>query len=300
VTLAVTRTREAQLRWGDALILVAVVALGGLLGPVLQLYGLDRTAGSTASLLLNLEVVFTMLVAVALFRDHIGRREAAAAVLVVGGAAWLSWVTAGGGASRTSTIGAAAIAGSCLAWAVDNNLTQKLSARDPRAITAVKGLGAGACAALLAWLTKEAPPAPKLVGIGLALGAISYGSSLVLYVRALRGLGAARTGALFATAPFVGAIVSFALLGEHPRLIHLGAGGLMAAGVMLLTIAGAAHAHEHQHEALEHEHLHTHDDHHQHDHTGSEGPEPHSHPHRHAPIRHAHPHAPDLHHRHRH
>jgi hypothetical protein len=119
-------------------------------------------------------------------------------------------------------------------------------------------------------------------------------------VRALRGLGAARTGALFATAPFVGAIVSFGLLGERPGWVHFGAGALMAAGVALLTVAGVAHAHEHEHDALEHEHLHTHDEHHQHPHDGGEGPEPHSHPHRHAAIRHAHPHVPDLHHRHRH
>ena len=300
LTIALSRSREARLTRKDAPIMLAVVLLGGLCGPILQLYGLARTEGSTASLLLNLEVVFTMLVAVALFRDHIGRREALAAVLVIGGAGWLSWATAGSGATSTSAIGAAAIAGSCLAWAVDNNLTQKLSARDPRAITAVKGLGAGACAALLAWQTKATAPPLKIVGIGLLLGAVSYGSSLVLYVRALRGLGAARTGALFATAPFVGAIVSFGLLRERPGWVHLGAGGLMAAGVMLLTIAGAAHAHEHEHDAFEHEHLHTHDEHHQHAHAGTEGPEPHSHPHRHEPMRHAHPHVPDLHHRHRH
>ena len=293
------RSREAALRARDAPILIAIVALGGLCGPILQLYGLARTAGSTASLLLNLEVVFTMGVAVVAFRDHIGRRETVAAALVLGGAAWLSWQTAGGGASRTSAIGAAAIAASCLAWAVDNNLTQKLSGRDPRAITAVKGLGAGACAALLAWQTGAVVPPLKIVAVGLALGAVSYGSSLVLYVRALRGLGAARTGALFATAPFVGAVVSFALLGERPGWVHLGAGTLMAAGVLLLT-AGAAHQHEHEHEMMEHEHLHTHDEHHQHEHRGDEGPEPHAHPHRHEGMRHEHPHVPDLHHRHRH
>src|SRR5262249_44784920 len=154
--------------------------------------------------LLNLEVVFTMGVAVVAFRDHIGRREAVAAALVVGGAAWLSWQTAGGGGARTSAIGAAAIAASGLAWAGDNNLAQKLRAREPGGIAAVKGLGAGVCAAVLAWQTRAALPPLKIVGVGLALGAVSYGSSLVLYVRALRGLGAARTGALFATAPFVG------------------------------------------------------------------------------------------------
>src|SRR5215813_1678139 len=244
LALAVTRVggqrpREAALKRRDAPILLAVVLLGGLCGPILQLYGLARTAGSTASLLLNLEVVFTMLVAVALFRDHIGRRETVAAALVIGGAAWLSWQTASGGGARTSAVGVGAIAASCLAWAVDNNLTQKLSARDPRAITAVKGLGAGACATLLAWQMGAKLPPLRIVGVGLLLGAVSYGTSLVLYVRALRGLGAARTGALFATAPFVGAVVSFGILGERPGWVHLGAGTLMAAGVLLLTVAGA-------------------------------------------------------------
>jgi drug/metabolite transporter (DMT)-like permease len=292
------RPREPALRREDLPLLASVIGLGGLLGPVLQLGGLARTTASAASLLLNLEVVFTVLVAVVAFREHLGRGQAGAAALVVAGASWLSWASATATSGGSSALGAAMVAGACLAWAIDNNLTQRLSARDPRAVTCAKGLGAGSCAALLATATGAHWPAAKTVALGLALGAVGYGSSLVLYVRALRGQGAARTGTLFATAPFVGALVSFGLLGERPHLHHLGAGALMALGVMLLL--REQHSHEHLHEAIEHDHLHRHDEHHQHAHDGSEGPEPHSHRHRHQPLRHVHAHVPDLHHRHEH
>ena len=288
--------REAPLRAGDVPLLAGVVAFGGVAAPLLLLYGLERTSATVASLLLNLEAVFTTVIAVVVFREWIGRRGAAALAVVVGGCALSTW--AAGGATR-SPWGPLAVAAACLCWAVDNNLTQRLSLKDPLAVVCVKGLGAAPIAYAIARVSAHAtwPPARFVVG-ALALGAVSYGVSLALYVRATRTLGAARTGVLFAAAPFVGAALAIPIAGEPPSLRVAGAALLIGAGVGLLLTE--RHAHRHRHDPLDHEHLHTHDEHHQHPHRGDEGPEPHSHPHHHEPIEHAHPHASDAHHRHKH
>jgi drug/metabolite transporter (DMT)-like permease len=203
-----------------------------------------------------------------------------------------------GAATASRWTGALAVAGACAAWAIDNNLTQRLSLRDPLAVVAVKGLGAAPVALAIARGTGAPwPPATALAG-ALALGALSYGLSLVFYVRAARTLGAARTGMLFAAAPFIGAALAVPIAGEQPSLRLAGAAALIAGGVALLL--AERHEHTHTHDPLEHEHTHVHDEHHQHVHHGDEGPEPHSHAHRHEPLTHAHPHASDAHHRHKH
>ncbi|HYO59504.1 DMT family transporter [Archangium sp.] len=288
------RGHEARLREGDALPLAGVILCGGVLGPVLMLVGLGRLSGVTASLLLNLEGPFTILLAVLVFGEHLGRLAALAAGLILAGAAVLGLQT---GELRGDVLGVLALAGACLAWAVDNNLTQRLSLKDPVALVRVKGLGAGTCTLVLALAAGQRFPAPAQLAAALALGSVSYGLSIVLDTYALRYLGAAREAALFATAPFIGALAALPLLGERLRWMDLLAGGLMVSGVVLLL--RERHSHVHTHEVMEHEHLHVHDEHHQHAH---EGPltEPHSHPHRHAPLTHEHPHVSDLHHRHEH
>ncbi len=293
------RAREAPLTRRDAPRLAAVIAVGGFAAPLLLMVGLRATSGTAASLLLNLEAVFTVAIA-ALLGERLGRRGALAMAAIVAGAAVLA--AAGGGASRASFAGAAAVAGACLAWAIDNNLTRALAERDPAAVAAWKGLAAGAVATVAgALLDGRLPPARAIAG-ALAVGAIGYGASLVLYVRALRDLGAARTGALFATAPFVGALAALPILGERPGRVLAAAGALMALGAWLLASERHEHLHEHAPEDFgeDHAHLHVHDEHHQHEHDGGEGPEPHAHPHRHRRLAHAHPHGDDLHHRHRH
>ena len=283
---------EAPLARADLPVLAAVVLVGGLVGPGLLLYGLARASGTVGSLLLNLETVFTVAIAVAL-GDRPGRRALAGIAIIVLGACALGLDPAAlGGASAA---GALAIAGACLAWGVDNNLTQRLAGRDPLAIVASKGLVAGPLALLLA----AAPPPPlATAAVGLIVGAFGYGASLACFVLALRHAGAARTGALFATAPFAGALVAIMWLGEPGTAAVALAGGLMALGVALL--AGEHHEHEHTHAPMAHDHAHVHDEHHQHAHEGWEGPEPHAHPHAHAHLTHAHAHEPDLHHRHSH
>ena len=290
------RRRESPLRRADAPLLAGVIAFGGVAGPLLLMYGLSRTSASLASLLLNLEAVFTVALAVIVFREWIGARGLAALGVVVAGCALCTF--AAGGATR-DWLGPLAVAGACLAWAVDNNLTQRLSLRDPLAVVAVKGLGAAPVALAIARLTGAPWPRPAALAGGLVLGALSYGLSLALYVRASRALGAARTGTLFAAAPFIGAALAIPIAGEPPSLRLAGAALLVAAGVALLL--SEQHDHAHTHEALEHEHLRTHDDdHHQHAHRGDEGPEPHSHAHHHETMTHRHDHASDVHHRHKH
>jgi drug/metabolite transporter (DMT)-like permease len=292
------RRSEAPLRRVDAPLLAGVIAFGGVAGPLLLLYGLDRTSASLASLLLNLEAVFTVAIAVVVFGEWIGARGLGALAVVVAGCA-LSTFAAGGARSTLAWVGPLSVAGACVAWAIDNNLTQRLSLRDPLAVVAVKGLGAAPVALAIARLTGAPwPPWRGLVG-GLVLGALSYGVSLALYVRAARALGAARTGTLFAAAPFIGAALAIPIAGERPSLRLAGAGLLIAGGVALLL--GERHEHAHTHEPLDHEHLHTHDDeHHRHAHRGDEGPAPHSHTHEHEPTTHTHAHASDAHHRHKH
>jgi len=277
----------------DRRILAAVVLVGGVLAPPLLLWGLARSLATTTALLLNLEVVFTALLAGLVFGEHLGPRVViAAAVMALGGIA-LGWTS--GGPEITAAAGAVALA--CLLWALDNNLTRLIADSDPLLIVEVKGLVAGSVNTLLAVLSGQPWPAPGTVGLGMALGAVSYGTSLVLFILAMRNLGAARAGAYFATAPFFGAAGGLAL-GEPLTAGLLAAAALMAGATWLLV--HERHSHRHQHAPSAHSHRHIHDAHHQHEHGGWEGPEPHDHPHSTGPLEHEHPHTPDIHHDHGH
>jgi drug/metabolite transporter (DMT)-like permease len=286
---------EAPLRRTDLPWLAAVVLAGGIAGPVLLMLGLARTEASTAALLLNLEGLATMGIAWLAFHENVDRRLFAGAMAILAGAVVLSWQGGGVGFGWGSLL----IAGACLAWGIDNNLTRKLSSADPVQIAMLKGLVAGTVNLLLALGQGAAlPHGTTVLGAGL-VGFFGYGVSLVLFVLALRHLGTARTGAYFSTAPFVGAVAALLLFAEPVTPQLLLAGGLMAIGVWLHL--SERHEHEHEHEALTHEHAHVHDQHHRHMHGLQDPPgEPHSHVHHHAPLRHKHPHYPDLHHRHVH
>ncbi len=287
---------EARLALREAPRLVGAILCGGVLGPVLLMLGLAHTPASIASLLLNLEGVFTALLAWFVFKENFDRRIALGMALITAGAASLSWL---GRPEVGVPWGVLAIVGACLAWALDNNLTRNVSTADPVQIAILKGLCAGAVNTALAMaFGAKLPPVGTLVAIGI-IGLFGYGVSLVLFVLALRHLGTARTGAYFALAPFVGAVISVLFLSEQMTIGLVIAGLLMAIGVWLhLT---ERHEHPHHHEPLEHEHLHIHDEHHQHAHLASDPPgEPHSHPHRHQELEHSHPHYPDIHHRHSH
>lgn len=282
--------RRADLPW-----LALVVLTGGIAGPVLLMLGLASTPASSASLLLNLEGLATMVIAWTVFRENVDRRILIGALAILAGAVVLSWQ----GGSSGFGWGAFLIAGACLAWGIDNNLTRKLSAADPVQITIAKGLVAGGANLALALASGVRLPAPPTLAGAAVLGFFAYGVSLVLFVFALRYLGSARTGAYFSTAPFIGAALAVALLSEPVGLRLVAAAVLMGVGLYLHLIE--RHEHEHQHEAMEHEHRHVHDTHHQHAHAPDDPPgEPHTHRHRHARLAHRHPHFPDLHHRHGH
>ena len=286
---------EAPLRRADLPWLGLVVLSGGVIGPLLLMVGLATTAASTTALLLNLEGLATMVIAWIAFRENVDRRLLIGAGAILAGAVLLSWR----GGPEGIGLGSLAIAGACLAWGLDNNLTRKLSAADPVQIALIKGLAAGAANLTLAiTLGAHLPGASGLTAAAI-VGFLGYGVSLVLFVLALRHLGAARTGAYFSTAPFLGAALALVILHEPITTRLIAAGVLMAIG--LYFHLAEAHDHEHQHEALDHEHRHVHDTHHQHTHAPNDPlGEPHTHPHHHAPLRHKHPHYPDLHHRHDH
>ena len=296
---SVKAVRETALTRRDVLWLAGAISVGGVLGPLLLMIGLTRTPASGASLLLNLEGVFTALIAWFAFRENFDRRIALGMLVIVAGGIALSWE---GRLSWGGLAGPLAVSGACLCWGIDNNLTQKVSAGDPVQIAMLKGLAAGSVNTAIALLLgANWPPVPNIIG-ALSLGFLSYGVSLVFFVLALRHLGTARTGAYFSTAPFVGAVLSFAMFHERPTPLLLFAATLMAIGVWLhLT---ERHEHEHRHKAMEHDHTHVHDEHHQHVHALSDppvtDPKPHTHHHWHSPMVHAHPHYPDIHHRHEH
>jgi drug/metabolite transporter (DMT)-like permease len=284
---------EAPLRKVDITWLAAVVLFGGILGPLLLMFGLVRTNAASGSLLLNLESLATMGIAWLFFRENVDRRILAGALAIVAGAFVLSWQ----GQRLSFDVGAALIAGACLAWGIDNNLTRRLSSSDPVLIAMTKGLAAGCVNTGIALARSVPLPSTSGMAAAMLIGFVSIGLSLVLFVRALRFLGTARTGAYFSLAPFVGALLAVSLF-DAPITPQLGfAAALMAFGLwMHLT---ETHIHTHNHDALDHEHSHVHDLHHQHVHEGPVA-EPHSHQHHHEPMRHKHPHFPDLHHRHGH
>jgi drug/metabolite transporter (DMT)-like permease len=285
---------EAPLRRSDRPWLALVIVTGGILGPLLLMFGLARTDAAGASLLLNLEGLATMAIAWLAFRENVDRRLLIGAFAIVAGAVLLSWQGA-----ASFQWGALLIAGACLCWGIDNNLTRKLSSADPVQIAMIKGLVAGTVNLLLAIASGAGlPDVPTVLAVGV-IGFLGYGVSLALFVLGLRHLGTARTGAYFSLAPFVGAVLAVLLLGEPLSARLLIAGCLMGVGLWLHL--SERHDHEHAHDALEHEHRHRHDEHHQHEHGPEIAPgEPHTHRHRHAPLVHRHPHYPDLHHRHGH
>jgi drug/metabolite transporter (DMT)-like permease len=289
------RTSIVRPRGADVIWLIGAITFGGAIGPYLLMYGLQMIDSASASLVLNLEGVFTALLAWFAFKENFDRRIAAGMALIVAGGVVLS---TGSAVRAGGVVGPLAIAAACLAWAIDNNLTRKVSINDAMLIACVKGLVAGSISIVLALrFGAQIPAIETAIRAGL-LGFVGYGLSLTLFVIALRNLGTARTGAYFSLAPFIGAALAVAW-GAPLTGTLLFAALFMGAGVWLHFTEN--HAHLHRHSSIEHEHWHVHDEHHQHQHAdGTHDQESHSHVHVHEPIEHAHPHYPDVHHRHEH
>jgi drug/metabolite transporter (DMT)-like permease len=296
VLLRVRPGGDANLRRSDAPRLLVVAVAGGAIAPSLLVWGLQRTGATTGALLLNLEAVFTVLLARAFFREPIGRRVALAVVCMVAGGVVLTVDSTSG--TSFGIAGVAAVAGATVAWALDNTWTRPLAEREPFQVILVKGALGGSLTATVAIVRGEGLPPLGAMAVLLACGATGYGASLYLYLLAQRRIGAGRTGSVFALAPFIGAALGWGLGDRHADLLALAAAGLFGFGVYLHV--SERHGHRHRHQPLEHDHLHRHDDgHHTHAHDppvlGS-----HAHAHQHAPIEHDHDHAPDQHHDHAH
>jgi drug/metabolite transporter (DMT)-like permease len=289
------RPSEAPLAARDWGWLAGAILAGGVVAPVLLLWGLSGRGAAETSLLLSFEAVITALIAAALFREAVGGRVWSGALVMLAGGIVLAYDPRAPLALSAHSL---AIVAACAAWAVDNNLTRKIAAADPVVTTVIKGLAAGSFNLALGLGLGGKLPAMGAATGALALGFVAYGVSLVLYTRALRHLGAARTAAHFSTAPFIGAAIAIFALGE-PFTVSF-ATALLLMLVATWLVLTERHAHEHRHEPMGHAHRHVHDEHHQHAHRGDEGAEPHAHWHEHPSLTHSHPHLPDLHHRHRH
>jgi drug/metabolite transporter (DMT)-like permease len=279
--------------------LLSAIVFGGVLGPLALFYGLRLSSGHVAGLLLNFEAVFTVGLGAFLSHERVGSRGLRGIGLVIASAAVLS-ASGESSTSATRPLGALLIVAACACWGLDNNFTQRISIRDARQIVAIKGLVGGVVSLGLATALGRLGSwsVTTFVSVGV-MGAVSYGLSIVLFIRGLRELGVMQTGALFALAPGFAAVLSWIVLREPIHWVSLLALAGMTGGALLL--ATDVHEHEHTHEALEHAHEHEHDEHHQHEHTPEELAQvPHAHPHRHEPLTHRHGHNHDVHHRHPH
>ena len=198
--------------------LLGAILFGGALGPALLMWGLTQTDGATASLLLNVEGVLTAVLAWLVFKENADRQIVLGMVAIAAGGVLLSWQP--GGTSLSA--GALLILAACLCWAIDNNLTRKVSTNDAMLVACLKGLVAGSCNTALAWAAGASMPGATAVGSSLLVGFFGYGLSLTLFVIGLRGLGAARTGAYFSVAPLFGVVISLALWPRVPGPLVLG------------------------------------------------------------------------------
>ena len=291
----IARPGRVRLARNEVLPLIGAIGFGGVLGPVLLMFGLANMPATGASLLLNAEGVFTALLAWFVFRENFDRRIALGMAAIVAGAVVLSIPT---GAELGPVWPSLAILAACLCWGIDNNLTRKISLTDATWLAAVKGGVAGPVNLVIAFLLGATPPSIPSIAGAMVVGFFAYGVSLVLFIVAMRHVGTARAGAYFSIAPFFGAVLAVAL-GAAVTVPLVIAAALMALGVWLhLT---ERHEHEHTHSHLTHDHWHVHDEHHQHEHGGpvASGVR-HRHEHTHDRMTHSHEHYPDAHHRHGH
>ena len=278
--------------------LLSAVAFGGLAGPILLMLGLLYTTAASASLLLNLEVVFTAVLAWVVFKENTDQKIITGMLCIVAGGLLLSWTEQDGGFGTGNMPGSLYILAACLCWAIDNNLMRKVSVSDTLFTAGFKGIVSAVVNIGWALLLGYTIPIWPVSGTVMIIGFLGYGLSLVLFLLALRGLGAARTGAYFWAAPFFGAAIPVGFFQESTSVWFWGAGLLMAIGLYLhLT---EQHEHVHQHIGLRHAHRHVHDEHHQHTHDPWDEKEPHDHVHEHMMLEHSHRHVPDIHHRHVH
>lgn len=287
--------REAGLTSPDIPWLMGAILAGGVAAPIILMFSLKNIPAATASLLLNFEGVATSLIAVLSFKEALGKRVWAAVAIITLASIVL---TLDGKGAWGFSIGAVGVLLACIFWGIDNNFTRNISAKDPLLIVTIKGIAAGSVSFVIAMFTGGSIPRFSVVFAALILGFISYGISIILFILAMRSLGAARSSAFFASAPFAGALISLLLFREWPEATFFISLPIMIVGTAL--IFWEDHLHLHKHERFEHEHRHIHDDGHHNHQQNDDGIKEHSHWHVHEEIEHQHSHAPDIHHRHVH
>lgn len=287
--------KEAGLALSDLPWLAGTIAAGGVAAPIILMHSLKNTPAATASLLLNFEGVATSLIALLVFKEAMGKRIWSAIGLITIASIILTWDK---NSAWGLSLGAIGVLLTCILWGLDNNLTTKISAKDPLSIVTVKGLTAGSVSLGISLSIEKGGPQLHTIFAALVLGFFCYGISTILIIPAMRNLGAARTSGFFGSAPFIGAVISLCLFKERPGLAFLVSLPIMIAGTVL--ILREDHAHLHHHERIEHEHRHRHDDGHHNHHHDNGNYEEHSHWHVHEELEHQHPHMPDIHHRHAH
>lgn len=289
------KTKSANLNKGDFPWLFGAILSGGIIAPICLMFGLSRISGFTTSLLLNLEGIFTAIIAVIFFKENAGRRLWLALLCMTAAGIFLTWDSSQG---KFNFLGPLLVTLSMIGWGIDNNLTRNISTRNPIQITRIKGLVSGLVSISLAYALGMHIQWDLNIVYALLLGSFSYGISLVFFIKALEGLGSFRTGMFFSLAPFIGAVTSLILLQEWIGWVMFPSVILTVAGAWLISTE--EHSHVHRHQEVIHTHLHNHNDmHHFHEHTGNVH-EPHVHEHRHLEEIHVHSHWPDTHHRHEH
>ena len=289
-----TLEKEAQISKKDLPYIIAVVALD-ITASILLMAGLSMTTSATASLLNNFEIVATAVIALVIFKEAIGKRMWLAVALITVSSTILSIEDFG---NLRFSIGAIFVLLGCICWGIENNCTRMLSLKNPIQIVMIKGVGSGSGALLIAVFTSGLTANIIYIFIALILGFVSYGLSIYFYILAQRNLGAARTSAFYAFAPFIGMGSSFIIFRETPAVSFIAALAVMLIGAYLAAFE--KHSHKHTHIEMEHEHRHSHgDEHHNHTHEPPVANE-HSHIHTHNSVTHSHAHTPDLHHSHTH
>jgi drug/metabolite transporter (DMT)-like permease len=280
--------RSNQIRLGGA------VLFGGILGPVLLLFGLQLAEATSVSLWLNLEMAATAVLGVLIFKDHLGPKGWVGVAFAFVASLVIAWDSKSAGLLPGFLVLLA-----CVCWGLDNHFTALIDGITPSQSTLWKGLIAGTVNLVIGTAMAPVTAGFTIIMAALVVGALSYGASIVLYIRSAQSMGATRAQVLFASAPFFGVLLSVFAIGESLTILHAIAVPLFLVGVAFLLVED--HGHDHQHQALTHEHYHRHDDgHHLHEHPDLGPAVRHTHEHQHEVLRHSHQHWPDIHHRHRH
>jgi len=286
--------KEAKMSKKELPFTIAMILLD-IAAPIFLMIGLTTTTASNASLLNNFEIVTTSIIALFIFKEAIGKRLWIAISFITASSVMLSVAEF---SSFSFSIGSIFVLLACICWGFENNCTRMMSLKDPMQIVVVKGFGSGVGALVIAFLTKEYASDIGYIVIALILGFFAYGLSIFFYVTAQRELGAARTSAYYAIAPFIGVSLSLLIYKETISLNFIIAMILMILGAYYAAVE--KHLHKHIHQSIRHEHRHDHNEgHHNHTHEDFENGE-HSHEHTHEVVQHVHKHTPDMHHAHNH